>query len=157
MIKFSKIRPIDIAWMLLALAVATVIIYAGERLLNVHLGVFFGIQTFNLFWVTTLIVVPLVAGLTVSFIYGLGGKMLAHFAPIPIQIYQYMQLDSQALPDGVTVLPIGYWMLLLIVCVEAAGVGGFIGEVIIKKTYGRRPKHLIHKRYQVKKADESES
>ncbi len=146
----------DLFWMTLALAAGTVVIYLGDRLFNVSLGVFFGINTFNLNWVATLIVVPLTAGLVVSFIYGLGGKMLAHFAPIPIQIYQYLQLESMNLPDGVSVLPFGYWFLLLIVCVEAAAVGGFIGEVIIKKTYGRRPKHLVHKRYRVAKIEEPE-
>lgn len=157
MINFSNIKPLDILWMLLAVSVGSLVIYIGDRVLNVHLGVFFGIQTFNPVWAMTLILVPLIAGIAVSLIYGLGGKMLAHFAPIPIQVYQYLQLDNQTLPEGVTVLPLGYWILILIVCVEAAAAGGFIGEIIIKRTYGRRPKHLVHKRYQLKEAEESEN
>ena len=156
MIRFSDVKPIDIFWMLLALVAGIIVIAVGERLLNVSLGVFYGIQTFHPLWVASLILVPLIAGLVVSFIYGLGGKMLAHFAPIPIQTYHYLQLDNASLPDGVTVLPLGYWILLLIVCVEAAAAGGLIGEVIIKRTYGRRPKHLVHKRYQMKNVKESE-
>lgn len=155
MISLPKISPLDIMWMTIAVSAGCLVIYLGERFLNVSLGVFYGINTFNPIWVINLIVVPLLAGLVVSFIYGLGGKMLAHIPPIPIQVYHYMQLDSQTLPEGVSLLPIGYWILILIVCVEAAAAGGFIGEVIIKRTYGRRPKHLVHKRYQVKDLDES--
>lgn len=156
MIRFS-LKPIDIFWMLLALTAGGLVIFVGERVLNVSLGVFYGIGTFNPVWALNLILVPIIAGLAVSFIYGLGGKMLAHFAPIPVQVYQYMDLSNQVLPEGVSVLPIGYWILILIVCVEAAAVGGFIGEVIIKRTYGRRPKHLVHKRYQSKVVEDSET
>jgi len=53
-------------------------------------------------------------------------------------------------------LPIGYWVLIVIVSVEAAAAGGLIGEFVIKKTYGRRPKHLIHKRYQLKNAENTD-
>ncbi len=157
MINFGGIKLIDVAWMIMAIAVGITIIYVGERVLNVRLAVFYGIETFNPRWVLALIVVPLFAGMVISFIYGLGGKMLAHFAPIPIQIYHYMHLDSMILPEGVTMLPVGYWILILIVAVEAAAVGGFIGEVVIKRTYGRRPKHLVHKRYRTKEMKESES
>jgi hypothetical protein len=156
MIRFS-IKPVDILWMFLALAAGAVVIYVGERVLNVSLSIFYGISTFNPIWAMNLILVPILAGLVVSFIYGLGGKMLAHFAPIPVQVYQYMDMSAQTLPDGVSVLPVGYWILILIVCVEAAAVGGFIGEVIIKRTYGRRPKHLVHKRYQPKEVEDSKT
>ena len=157
MIRISQIKPLDVVLMLVAVFIGSIIIYFCERMLNIKLAAFYGISTFNPVWILALIAVPLIAGIAVSLIYGLGGKIIAHFSPIPVQIFQYLSLKEQALPEGVSLLPFEYWVLILIVCVEACAVGGFIGEVIIKKTYGRRPKHLIHKRYQVKDVEKSKN
>jgi len=151
-----KYLTLDILWGTFALAVGSAIVYFGDRLLNVSLEIYFGISTFSPIWVLDLIFVPLVAGYVVSLIYGLGGKMLAHFAPLFVRIFGYYSLDPSTFPDGVTLLPVGYWILIIIVSMEAAAAGGLIGEYTVKKTYGRRPKHLIHKRYQLKNAEDTE-
>jgi len=148
-----KLIALDFTWGFFALLVGSAIVYFGDRLLNVSLEVYFGISTFSPVWVLDLIFVPLVAGFFVSLIYGLGGKMLAHFAPLFVRLFGYYSIDTALFPSGVELLPIGYWILIVIVSMEAAAAGGLIGEFTIKKTYGRRPKHLIHKRYQLKNAE----
>jgi len=161
MIKTHKRREykaitLDVLWGAMAVSVGSAIVYFGDRLLNVSLEVYFGISTFSPIWVLDLIFVPLVAGFFVSLIYGLGGKMLAHLAPLFVRVFAYYSIDTALFPDGVTLLPIGYWILIVIVSVEAAAAGGLIGEFVIKKTYGRRPKHLIHKRYHLKNAENTD-
>ena len=152
-----KLRLQEFVYGSLAIAVGAVIVYLGGWFLNVSMDVFYGIGTFSTTWALNLFLVTFISGIVVSLIYGLGGKMLAHFAPMPVYFYSYFTLDKAMLPDGVAILPFGYWLLVVILAVEFAGLGGFLGEVLIKKTYGRRPKHLIHKRYQVKMADRLKS
>ena len=149
-----KMLALDICWGAIALSAGSAVIYFGDRLLNVSLEVFFGIATFSPIWILDLIFVPLVAGFVVSLIYGLGGKMLAHFAPLIVRVHAYLAIDPSLFPDGVELLPLGYWILIVIVSMEAAAAGGLIGEFTIKKTYGRSPKHRIHKRYQLKDAED---
>ena len=137
------VTPQEARWAVLAVTVGAVIVYAGDQLLGVSLEVYYGVNTYNPIWVLDLILVPFIAGLAVSSIYGLGGKILAHFSPLIVRAIS-------SFPEGVLPLPLGFWILIVIVTVEAASAGGFVGEVIIKRTYGRRPKHLVHKRYQIK-------
>ena len=97
-----------------------------------------------------LFLVPFIAGIVVSMIYGLGGKILAYFSPLIVRVANYIQLDgAEALPDGVSILPLGYWILVIIVAIEFSAVGGIVGEIIIKRTYGRtNDKSKLHKKYQ---------
>ena len=141
------LRLEEIFWALLATAAGVLILYVGARLFPAPLPLFWGVETFNLFWAMNVFLIPFFAGIAVSVIYGLGGKIIAHLAPVPILIYDYVQIDKFMLPEGLVLLPFYFWILILILAVEFAGFGGFVGEVIIKRTYGRRPKHLIHKRY----------
>lgn len=118
----------------------------GDRLLGVRLEYFFGVYTFSPLWILDLFVVPFFAGLTVSMIYGLGGKLLCYFAPIVARVWSYYEAVYLIdLPEGYLILPIYYWVMLLIVAVEAAAFGGVAGEILVKKTYGRRPRHLVYK------------
>lgn len=129
-----------------AIAAGCVINYAGDRLLGVRLELFWGVSTFSPMWVADLFVVPFIAGLAVSAIYGLGGKLWCYFVPIIVRGVSYIQMDNYVgLPEGVTLLPFWYWILVLIVAIEAAAFGGVFGEIMIKKIYGRRPKHLVYK------------
>jgi len=133
-----------------AICGGTVIIYFGDKLLNVDLALYSGIDTFNPVWVLDLFVLPFIAGIFVSVVYGLGGKILAHFSPILILLPNYLAyyFYGAVLPEGSALLPIGFWILLLIVSVEFCALGGIIGEVVIKRTYGRSAKDLIHKKFQ---------
>lgn len=129
-----------------AIAAGALINYAGDRLLGVRLELFWGVSTFSPLWVVDLFVVPFIAGFAVSMIYGLGGKLLCYFAPIIVRGVSYIQMANYPdLPEGVVLLPLGYWVLVLIVAIEAAAFGGVFGEIMIKKVYGRRPKHLVYK------------
>ena len=129
-----------------AIGAGALVNYLGDRLLNVRLELFWGVNTFSVWWVLDLFLVPFIAGLTVSLIYGLGGKLLCYFAPIVTRVISYVEIHYYAdLPDGVFILPIYYWVMVLIVAIEAAAFGGVFGEVLIKRTYGRRPRHLVYK------------
>ena len=134
----------------LAILVGAVIIYFGDKLIGIDLELYYGIKTFNPYWVLTLFLVPFIGGLAVSLIYGLGGKILAYFPAVIVRgaSYLYYEMNPEAVPPGTTTLELGYWLLVVIIAVEAAAVGGIIGEVVIKKTYGRSDKAKLHKRYQ---------
>lgn len=153
-----KVTPKEVIWGTGAVLAGAAVNFAGDRLMGVRLELFYGVQTFNPMWILTLFFVPFVAGLVVSLIYGLGGKILAYFSPIIVRVYEYTMLydDRLSLPDGVTLLPIGYWILVVIVAVEAAAIGGVIGEIVNKKVYGRSAKEKFHRRYQKKRSDTSE-
>ena len=134
-------------WGLIATVVGVAVILIGDNILGVQLEIFQGMSTYSVFWILDLIVVPIIAGFIVSLIYGLGGKILAHLPAVIAKSYVYFTLTPDMIPQGAEIIPVGFWILICIVVVEACAVGGLIGEIVIKRTYGRRPKHLIHKRY----------
>ena len=140
-----------------AIGAGALVNYIGDRLLGVRLELFWGVSTFSMWWVLDLFLVPFIAGFTVSLVYGLGGKILCYFAPIVVRVISYVQMQNTDLPEGVFVLPIYYWVMVLIVAIEAAAFGGVFGEILIKRTYGRRPKHLVYKNSADSKSREMES
>mgnify|MGYP000278900081 CR=1 FL=1 len=133
-----------------AILAGAVVVLLGDKLLGINLALFYGIGTFSPIWVLDLFFVPFIAGIVVSLIYGLGGKILAHASPLIVHIVSYVQLNNGGvLPDGASILPMGYWILVIIVAIEFSAFGGFIGEIIVKRTYGRtRDKSKLHKKYQ---------
>jgi hypothetical protein len=42
-----------------------------------------------------------------------------------------------AIAPGSSLMPLGWWGFYVILAIEAAAIGGVIGEVMIKRTYGR--------------------
>lgn len=153
--KSAKEWAQDIFFGTVAVLVGALIVLAGDHLLGVSLEKYYGIlETFSPIWIVDLIVVPFIAGIVVSAIYGLGGKILSYFAPLLVRLPMYFGGAEALYPnDGGMLLQPGFWILILIVSVEAAGGGGIVGEIIIKKTYGRRPKDQVYKRYQIKTPD----
>lgn len=142
-----KQRSMAILMGVVAISAGALVNYLGDRLLGVRLELFWGVSTFSPLWVVDLFLVPFVAGIVVSLIYGLGGKLLCYFAPIITRGISYIyMINYEGLPEGVTVLPVWYWILVLIVAIEAAAFGGVLGEIMIKKTYGRRPRHTLYKK-----------
>lgn len=134
---------------ILAISMGSAIIYTGDVLLGVNLEMFYGVATFHPLWIVDLFFVPFLAGIVVSLIFGLGGKILAHLAPLPVRILSYYQISSAPVePEFGVLLPLGYWFLVLILAMEFAAIGGVVGEILVKKTYGRTDKRLLHKRYQ---------
>ncbi len=147
-------RIMAVLMAIVAISAGVLINYFGDRLINyiapppgIRLELFWGVSTFSPYWVLTLFLPPLAAGFVVSMIYGLGGKLICYFVPIIVRGFSYFQMmGHEGLPAGVTLLPFGYWILILIVAIEAAAIGGVFGEILIKKTYGRRPRHLLYKK-----------
>jgi len=129
-----------------AITVGALVNFAGDKLLGMRLELFWGVGTFSIIWAIDLFIVPFIAGLSVSMVYGLGGKLLCYFSPIIVRSISYIQMTYFTdMPEGITVLPFYYWILVLIVAIEAAAFGGVFGEILVKRTYGRRPKHLVYK------------
>lgn len=144
MIKVQRLQ--DVVWAAFAVMTGVVVITGGDRLLGIRLEYFWGISTFNPLWIADLILVPIAAGITVSFIYGLGGKILAHFPPLIARLLSYAEVTNlNALPHDASLLPMGYWGFIVVVVIEAGAAGGVLGEIMFKKIYGRTPKHLLYK------------
>ena len=59
---------------LLALLVGCLVNYAGDKIIGVRLELFYGLQTFNFLWFLQLFILPIFVGISVSMIFGLGGK-----------------------------------------------------------------------------------
>lgn len=140
-------RTMNALMICVAIAAGAAVNVLGDWLLGVRLEYFMGPYTFSLSWILTLFVVPVFAGLTVSYIYGLGGKIWCYFSPVIVRVVSYLDVVYvSGVPEGVSLLPIPYWILIVIVAVEAAAIGGVFGEILVKKTYGRRPKDLLYKK-----------
>lgn len=141
-------RVTDFAVALVAVFAGAAVVYAGDRALGVTLEHFYGVATFSPAWVLDLFLVPFIAGIVVSAIYGLGGKMWAHLSPVIVRLASYYEAHQGALPDGAGMLPMSYWLLIVIVAAEFAAFGGVVGEIIVKRTYGRTPRERLHRKYQ---------
>ncbi|MDH5693862.1 MAG: hypothetical protein OEZ47_12235 [Gammaproteobacteria bacterium] len=143
-----KYKLQEILWGSMSILAGAAVVYIGQHmLLGVRFELFYGISTFNLAWITSLFFIPFLGGIVVSLVYGLGGKILSHFSPLLILIPDYLEVKDAILPEGVNVLPFGYWFLLVIVAMEFCALGGIVGEVLTKKTYGRSPKQKFHVKY----------
>lgn len=132
-----------------ALAAGCLVNYFGDRLLGIDIELFWGLETFNGLWFMDVFVVPLLAGLVVGVIFGLGGKWLCYFPPLLVRLFSYynfMYLSS--IPDGASLMPMGWWGFFVILAIESAAFGGVAGEIVIKKTYGRLPPEMVYKKHQ---------
>lgn len=153
-----RISNRQMTWLMgsLAISVGALINYVGDRLLDVRLELFWGVETFSPLWLVDLFIVPFVAGFAVAAIYGLGGKLLCYIAPLIPRCISYWQMHQVELPEGVTVLPLAFWVLVLILAVEAAAFGGVAGEILVKRTYGRRPRGMVYKQRADANSDSAE-
>ncbi len=144
-----KSRLFDVLVATIAITVGVVINIIGDRWTGVHLHLFSGIDYFTYDWAVTLFLVPFVAGLPVALIYGFGGKLLAFFVPFIVQGYKYLDAyyGGVAMLEDARLLPLVYWLLVVLIAMEFAGAGGLVGEIVVKKTYGRTPRHLRHRLY----------
>jgi hypothetical protein len=136
-----------------SILVGAVVIYIGDSLLGIRLELFKNVAaTFgDPKWFIDLTLVPMIGGFVVSAIYGLGGKILCMIAALLARVASYLIISKvTGIPDGYSLLPLGFWGFPVIVTMELAMAGGFIGEIMIKKIYGRRPDHLKYKNNSVK-------
>lgn len=120
--------------------------YLGDRLLGVSVELWWGLSTFNYAWMIDMFIVPLIAGTVVAMIFGLGGKWLCYIPPVIVRSLAYMNfLYYEPIPTGAQLLTLPLWVLIVILVVEAAAFGGVIGEIIVKRTYGRLPRHMVYR------------
>jgi hypothetical protein len=123
---------------LVVLMIGISMIHFGDRLLGVRIELFSGLSTFSFAWILDVFFVPFLVGLTVSWIYGLGGKWLCYFPPIIVRCLSYAEIYYvSGTPPGSNLNPIGWWCLYVVLAVESAAMGGVVGEVMNKSVYGR--------------------
>ncbi len=137
-----------VKWALIAITAGAAAMYALNFIFGVRMELFGDLTSYfhpSLF--IGLVFTPFVAGVIVSLIYGLGGKVLCYFPALIVYLHQYFSTvaGTSAIPDDMRLLPIGYMGFIIIVAIESAAVGGILGEVWVKKTYGRLPRHLVYK------------
>jgi hypothetical protein len=130
-----------------AVILASVFIHFCDRILGVKIEAFTGgIDYFSPWWVLDVFLVPFLAGIIVSSIFGYGGKWLAHLPPLIVRSLSYFTIAEHMtfIAPGSSLMPIGWWGFFLILTVEFCAVGGVIGEVMVKRTYGRsRPNKAV--------------
>ena len=121
-----------------ALLAGVALNHLGDRLLGIKLELFSGLSTFSFAWALDIFVLPFFVGLLVSWIFGLGGKWLCYFPPLIVRSISYAEIAYiTGTPHGSILNPLGWWGFYVILAMEAAGIGGIIGEVMIKNVYGR--------------------
>jgi len=123
---------------LLALTVGCAVNYIGDHLLGIRLELFYGLATFNYVWFLQLFVLPIFVGISVSAIFGLGGKWLCYFPPMIVRCAAYLEtVYIIGVPEGYSLMPFGWYIFSMILAVESAAIGGAFGEVMVKRIYGR--------------------
>lgn len=123
---------------LLALIAGMALNYLGDRLLGVKIELFYGLSTFSFAWMLDVFFLPLLVGLLVAWIFGKGAKWLSYFPPLIVRCLSYAQIVYiTGYPHGSNLNPMGWWGFYVILAMESAGIGGIIGEVLIKNVYGR--------------------
>lgn len=115
-----------------ALFVGTALIVIGDWLLGNPIEVFQGMDTFTFAWAIDIFVVPFIAGWVVAKMYGeKGGKWLACVPPLVVRfgaVYYLYLTDPAWNADLSYHLHLHYWGLCVILAVEAANIGGILGE-----------------------------
>lgn len=123
---------------LVALLIGMSLNHFGDRLLGVKLELFSGLSTFSFAWILDVFFVPFLVGLAVAWIFGMGGKWLCYFPPLIVRSLSYAEiLYVSGTPHGSILNPMGWWGFFVILAMESAGIGGIVGEVMIKNVYGR--------------------
>jgi len=118
-----------------AFVVGVVLYEAGMVMLGVHLEYFEGMASFNMAWIVAMSAFPVAVGIVIGMIYGFGGKYLAHFPPAAVMLWHYQNISYADMPAGAHLLPWGMWIMFVILQMEFCAVGGFLGEIFIRKRY----------------------
>lgn len=127
----------------LAITVGCVVNYIGDHILGVRIELFWGLDTFNFIWFLQIFVLPIFVGLSVTLVYGLGGKWFSMLPPLIVRWVAYYETQHIiGVPDGAALMPLGWWGFFVILAVEVAMIGGVIGEVSVRRIYGRSEKPL---------------
>ncbi len=106
--------------------------FFGDWLLGVRIEIFSGISTFSFAWMVDIFLVPFIVGLVVARIFGKGSKWLACLPPLFVRSLSYAYLyHSDPQGDFFLKLHLHYWGPCVILAVEAANIGGILGEVLM--------------------------
>ncbi|HHI92568.1 MAG TPA: hypothetical protein ENK04_03490 [Gammaproteobacteria bacterium] len=120
-----------------AIFVGCLVNFLGDWLLGIRIELFWGLDTFNFFWFLQLFILPVLVGISVSYIYGLGGKWIAIFPPLIVRFAAYYQtVEYSGVPRGAELMPLGWWGFFVILAMEASMIGGVLGEIMNKRVYG---------------------
>jgi hypothetical protein len=130
---------------LAALLIGCAANHFGDRLLGVQIELFRGLQTFSFMWMLDMFLLPFIVGILVAVIFGLGGKWLCYFPPLIVRVLSYTTIKHTGIPTDASLLPMGWWGFFVILTMEAAAIGGIIGEVVMKGTYGRSAPETLYK------------
>ena len=123
---------------LIATVAGVLLNFIGDKLLGVKIELFYGLSTFSFAWILDVFFVPFLVGLLVAWIYGRGAKWLSYFPPLIVRCASYAYIAYGAgPPHGSNLNPLGWWGFYVILAMEASGIGGILGEVLIKNVYGR--------------------
>lgn len=135
-----------VRWLLfwIALLVGSLVNMLGDWLIGIRIELFWGLSTFNFLWFLQLFVLPVVVGISVSYVYGLGGKWIAIFPPLIVRFAAYYQtVEYSGVPQGAELMPLGWWGFFVILAMEAAMIGGVFGEIMNRRVYGwKKPRHV---------------
>ena len=135
-------KKLPLAWapkwqrFLVAFLAAGFIYELGYLWFGVRVELFWGVAGYDLAWVATMFAVPITAGIAIGFIYGWGGKLVAHFPPLIILAIGYYSTMTGTVPEGAKLIPLMWWGFFVILNMEFCAVGGVIGELLLKKYYG---------------------
>ena len=134
-----------------AVMVGCLVNYAGDRLLGVRLEMVpLGnpLAIFNALWAIQIFIIPLIVGFVTASIFGLGGKWLCYFPPAIVRTIAYFETEYLlTMPEGMSLMPFGWWIFFVILAVESAAIGGAFGETMIKRIYGRTSPEEAEKIY----------
>jgi len=129
-----------------ALLVGCAMNFIGDRLLGVNIELFYGLSTFSFAWIVDMFVLPFFVGVAVAMIFGLGGKWLCYFPPLIVRaVSYYLLMHATSISPDASLIPMGWWGFFVILTMEAAAIGGIMGEIMIKGTYGRSAPETIYK------------
>jgi hypothetical protein len=147
MTKFSSLDKTRFLKGLVALLIGCCLNYFGDRLLGAQVELYRGLLGFNMWWAADIFVLPFFVGLAVAAIFGMGGKWLSYFPPLIVRSISYYEFAHHmiSMPEGASLAPIGWWGFFVILAIEASAFGGIMGEIMMKGTYGRSPRHKIYK------------
>lgn len=112
--------------------VGMAVVFLGDFLLGVRIERFSGMATFTPYWILDVFLVPFIAGYVVAKLYGeKNGKWLACLPPLIVRglgvLYLYVT-DPLWHEDLFFHMHLHYWALCVILAVEAANLGGVLGE-----------------------------
>src|ERR1039457_393300 len=100
-----------------ALILASVFNHFADRILGIKIEAFSGnvLQYFSPLWVLDMFLVPFLAGVLVSAIYGFGGKWLSYFPPLFLRGLRSIAIAHiTGVPPGDVLIPLGWWGFFVI-------------------------------------------